>query len=81
MMDSKGECEENQPELEELNPVSILEVHKKKSSVDSNVTDIIEKVDSILAPSPFAVEIGIDCAVARAPSPIETGINRAFVPM
>jgi hypothetical protein len=57
-----------------------LEILKKKASVDVNVTDTNQKVDSIQAPAP-AVEIGIDRAIAQSPSPVETGIDRAFVPM
>jgi hypothetical protein len=81
MTDSEGESEENEPEPEELNPVAILEGLKKKSSGNANVTNRVEKVDSIYSESPVDVKIGIDCAVAHSPSPIETGIDRAFVPM
>jgi hypothetical protein len=81
MMDSGEESEENEPEPEELDPVAILEGLKKKSCVDANVTDTVEEVDLIHSASPVAIKIGIDRAVARTPSPVETGTDRTFVPM
>jgi hypothetical protein len=58
-----------------------LEGLKKKSSVNEHVTDTVEEVDLIHFTSPDADKIGIDRAVARTPSPIETGTDCAFVPM
>jgi hypothetical protein len=81
MTDSEEESEENEPELEELDPVAILEGLKKKSSVDENVTDTVEEVDSIHSASPVADKIGINRAVAHTPSPVKTGTDCAYVPM
>jgi hypothetical protein len=71
MMDSEEESEGNEAKPEELDPVALLESLKKKSNVVSNETEI-------QVSSPFAAEARIDHAVARAPSPIETGTDDVF---
>jgi hypothetical protein len=58
-----------------------LEGLKKKSGVNTNVIDTSENVDSNHPPSPFAVEIGVNRAVSRSPSPVKTGIDLAGVPV
>jgi hypothetical protein len=81
MADSEEESEGNESEPDELDPVAILEGLKKQSCVNANVTDTVEEVDAIHSTSPVGDKTGINRAVDRTPFSVETGTDRAFMPM